>query len=96
MNGNLQTTATIRQRGQLTIPDEIRGAKPWLNTNAIVIIKTTPADELLIKPFYNFPQGKEDKKTNWKKIWEGVELARSFKGKRGNLSKFIAEDRERH
>lgn len=92
MNGNLQTTATIRQRGQLTIPGEIRNSLPWLLPNNVVIVKTTPAKELLIKPY----QKEEARKLDWKKIWEGVELARSFKGKRGNLSKFIAEDRKRH
>lgn len=32
----------------------------------------------------------------WKDLWKQIKIIRSFKGKHGNLSKFIAEDRERH
>lgn len=46
--------------------------------------------ELVIKPY------SKEKKLNWKSIWEGIELASLIKGKRGNLSKFIIEDRKRH
>lgn len=39
---------------------------------------------------------KRYKKFDWKKIWEGIEIARNIKGKRGNLSEFISKDRKFH
>lgn len=92
MNGSFQTTATVRQRGQFTIPDQIRDITPWLMTNAIVSVTATPNDGIVIKPY----QADKNKQTDWKKAWEAIQLARSFKGKYGNLSKFVAEDRKRH
>jgi len=32
----------------------------------------------------------------WRNLWRMIEKSRSLKGKRGNLSAFIAEDRQRH
>lgn len=93
MNGNLQTTATIRQRGQLTIPDEIRTSLVWLKPNAIIRIETRQEKEVVLKPYLT---KLDSQKELWQKAWEATQIARSFKGKRGNLSKFIAEDREKH
>lgn len=92
MDLQLQTTATIRQRGQLTIPDQIRSATSWLGLNSLVTIAVRPNDELVIKPY----SSTGTKVVDWKKAWEMIQLARSFKGKRGNLSKLVAEDRYRH
>ena len=92
MSVQLQTTATIRQRGQLTIPDQIRSATSCLNLNSLISIAIRPNDELVIKPY----SSAGTKTVNWKKIWEGIRLARSFTGGTGNLSKFIAEDRYQH
>ncbi|MEK9179707.1 MAG: hypothetical protein AAB893_04545 [Patescibacteria group bacterium] len=85
-----QTTAIIRDRWQLTIPDEIRKMLPWVRPESVVSVEVTAKKELIIKPYV------QEKKLNWKLIWEGIEQARSIKGKRGNLSQFIIEDRERH
>ena len=38
----------------------------------------------------------EKQKYNWDEMWHNIELARSFKGKHGNLSQMIVEDRENH
>ena len=32
----------------------------------------------------------------WKNLWKMIEKSRAVKGEKGNLSKFIAEDRYRH
>ena len=92
MNSTISTTAIIRQRGQLTIPDQVRELVPWLAVNSVVTVATTPSQEIIIKPHT------QDKSQNvdWDKVWRGIQLARSFKGKRGNLSGLIAEDRETH
>lgn len=81
---------TIRSRGQLTIPDEIREAFSWLSVGAVVRLVGT-GEEVKVLPYEIASQ-----RPNWQKIREGLELARSFKGKRGNLSAFIARDRSSH
>lgn len=89
---NIQTTAIIRNRGQLTIPDVIRRAYDWIKTESVVKIIYRSPQEIVITPYIQ----ENVKKTNWKKVWAAIHKARSFKGKRGNLSKFIAEDRYNH
>lgn len=89
---NIQTTAIIRNRGQLTIPDVIRRAFDWIKTESVVKIVYRSPQEIVITPYIQ----ENIKKTNWKKIWAAIAKARSFKGKKGNLSKFIAEDRYNH
>lgn len=91
---NIQTTAIIRNRGQLTIPDVIRRAFDWIKTESVVKIIYRSPQEIVITPYIR----EEIKKTDWKKIWAAIAEARaiSSKGKKGNLSKFIAEDRYNH
>jgi len=48
------------------------------------------SDEIVIRP--HRPQ----KEVNWDKLWKMIKKPRSFKGKKGNVSKFIAEDRYSH
>lgn len=91
MNGVLQATAIIRQRGQLTIPDQIRGFLSWIIPNSVVTITIGQNEEIIVKPYAK----DKTKKIDWKGIWERIEIADSFWGKRGNLSKFIVEDRDR-
>lgn len=86
----MQTTAIIRDRWQITIPDEIRRLLEWVKPRSVISVEVTAKKELILKPYV------KEQKLNWKKIWEGIEQARSIKGRRGNLSKFIIEDRERH
>lgn len=84
-------TSVIRDRGQLTIPDKIRESLDWVNPNSVVTIISDKSDEIIIKP-----HGSDVKKEiDWKKLWRDIQRVRSYKGKgRGNLSKFIAEDRQ--
>ena len=90
---DIQSTATIRQRGQLTLPDEIREKIAWLSEGSAVIIATSYSkDEIRVTPY----RESDNEKIDWGKIWDQIKLARSFKGERGNLAGFIAEDRYRH
>ncbi|MBN1462422.1 MAG: hypothetical protein JW922_01940 [Paludibacteraceae bacterium] len=84
----MKFTSVIRQRGQLTIPDELRKSLSWLYPNAAVNIFGTD-DELIIKPQIN-----NKNVDNWGLIRNGIKLSRSFKGKGKNLSEKIALDRE--
>ncbi len=88
----MQTTAVIRERGQLTIPDAIREIRSWATPSSVVSITSEKPNEIVIRP-HSEPQ---KKKTDWDTLWKLIELSRSFKGKRGNLSQFIAEDRKKH
>lgn len=84
----MKAVSIIRQRGQLTIPDSIRKIVNWVTPSSAVFISVVKPDEIVIKP--------HKKEYDWDKIWENVQKARAIKGKRGNLSKFIVEDRYRH
>lgn len=84
----MKVVSIIRDRGQLTIPDSIRKIVNWVTPMSAVSISVTKADEIVITP--------HRKQYDWDKIWENVRKARAIKGKRGNLSKFIAEDRYQH
>lgn len=88
---NIQTTAIIRDRGQLTIPDKIRNILAWTEVNAVVTIGTNPAREIIIKPYTQNPT------TDWDKLWKDLRRVRSYKGKNTkSLSELIIEDRELH
>ena len=82
------TISIIRNRGQLTIPDSIRALREWASSNSAVTITSEHPDEIVIRP--------HKKDYDWDKMWQMINKSRSFKGKRGNLSKFIAEDRYSH
>ncbi|MBI2325822.1 hypothetical protein HYU91_00325 [Candidatus Collierbacteria bacterium] len=86
--------ATVRQRGQITIPDKIRSELPWLTEGSAVHIFAIDGRSFIVKPYQPEPQ----KKVDWKKIWQTIRLTRNFKGKRDDLtaSQFIIKDRQRH
>lgn len=84
----MQTVSIIRNRGQLTIPDSIRKITNWVSPMSVVTISQDKPDEIVIKP--------HQQHVDWDKIWAGIKKARAIKGRRGNLSKFIAEDRYSH
>lgn len=91
---SIQTTAIIRSRGQLTIPDVIRRAFDWMKTESVVKIIYRSPKEIVITPYIQ----ENVKKTNWKKVWAAIAEARAISstGKKGSLSEFIIKDRERH
>lgn len=84
--------ASIRQRGQITIPGKIRADLSWLSEGSIIHIVPLGDQSLVVRPY----KEKASPETDWKKIWDAISLARSFKGKRGNLASFIAKDRQSH
>ena len=88
----LEEKAIIRQRGQITIPETIRGRVPWLKENSMITISQKNQSEIVIRPL----GAANGNQTDWSKVWRMINLARSFKGKRGNLSSFIAKDRFSH
>lgn len=87
---NIQGTAIIRDRGQLTIPEKIRDVLKWPSPNSVVSLATTSRNELVIKPY------KDERQIDWSGIWLKIDLSRSYRGKQGNLANFIAIDRINH
>lgn len=88
MGMQIQTTATIRQRKQLTIPDSIADRFEWAQPGSVVTIKSTE-DEIVIGHY------SESKEIDWDEFWRDIKRVRSYKGKyKGSLSKFIAWDRQ--
>ena len=89
MSYQIQTTGIIRQRGQITLPDDIRDKVNWATVGSVVTIKTVKSDEIVIEPYS--PQ----KGLDWDKLWQDIKRVRLYKGKyHGSLSRFIAQDRE--
>lgn len=86
----LQSVSIIRNRGQLTIPDEIRKAIKWIVPLSAVSITVKNADEITIRPHTH------EKNIDWDAVWNAIKLARLQKGTTGSLSEFIAEDRYNH
>lgn len=86
---NIQAIGIVRQRGQLTIPDKIRETFLWLTPSSMVTITSQKPDEIVIRP-----ASASKKAVDWDKLWNNIELSRSFRGRGGNLSEFIAKDRE--
>jgi bifunctional DNA-binding transcriptional regulator/antitoxin component of YhaV-PrlF toxin-antitoxin module len=87
---NLQVTGIIRNRGQLTIPEEIRSTISWTKPKAVVKISVKKPNLITITP-HNL---KSD--LDWDSLWNSINYVRGFRGKRGNLSEFIVKDRETH
>ena len=83
--------AVIRDRWQMTLPDEVRVFE-WLRMGAVVEFE--PEEEKLVMRPYRSKSA-----VDWKEIWRGIKLCRSFKPKKRSeksASEFILEDRYRH
>lgn len=91
----MMITATIRQRGQLTIPDQLRQKFSWLKDNTVVTIVASPLGEIIIKPLSIHASSDTH---DWNEIWRRIHLTRSFRGKKKtkSLTQFIIEDRKNH
>jgi len=91
MNGDLVSTTTIRQRGQLTIPGKLRKKSHWLSEGSVVAILSSLEEEIKVVPYKA-----RTERIDWRQVWDKIKLARSFKGEKGNLSEFIFKDRISH
>lgn len=89
----------VRERGQLTIPSQIRRTLNWPATemavrveplhdeDAIKIKRITPGVEQVKKPLTE---------ANWKRIWENMRKVSKMGRQDVSLTEFIIADRERH
>ena len=88
---NTQTTGIIRDRGQLTIPENIRNDVSWAGVGSVVTISKNDHNEIVIRPYSAVSD-----KVDWDKLWEDIKRVRSYKGKNETRSaaKMINEDRK--
>lgn len=73
------------------MPKKIREAIEWLGENSVVAFWVFSKEEIRVIP-YRGPKSAVD----WRELWKKIQLARSIKGKQGNLSEFIVRDRSSH
>jgi len=83
-----QTTAIIRDKYQLTIPDQIRKYLTWIGTQKVVKIVLLDQEKFLVEPYF-------EKVTDWQEIWRGLKKAKT-QGRQISLSEFVIKDREKH
>jgi len=88
----MMTNVVVRQRGQVTIPDDVRNMVAWLSEGSAVGLEMVEKEMLILRPHTKAIV----KKFSWNEISKKINLARSFKGQNGNLSGFIIEDRKNH
>ncbi len=85
----MKVVSIIRERGQLTIPDDIRRMVNWVTPMSAVFISVVKPDEIVIKP--------HQAQVDWDKIWELIRKSRAIKGKgKGSAVEFLQKDRSSH
>lgn len=83
----MNAVSIIRNRGQLTIPDSIRKTIGWVSPMSAVTISVVKPNEIVIRPHQT--------QVDWDKLWARIKRVRAFGGNgQGNLSDFVASDRE--
>ena len=93
-----QKITRIREKGQLTVPQEIREVLRWTDAELMVKVETTASGfkvERLPRPHPQHPKKKLSEK-EWRKIFEEMKQI-SKSGKQGvNLTEFLRKDRDTH
>jgi bifunctional DNA-binding transcriptional regulator/antitoxin component of YhaV-PrlF toxin-antitoxin module len=70
----LQAAAIIRDRGQLTIPGDIRDVLDWTAPASVVTVYLEMPNKLVIQPY------RVEKQIEWDGLWSQIKLARTFIG----------------
>lgn len=87
----MKNISIVRDRGQLTVPDNIRKQLSWINPDNAVVFTIVKPDEVVIKP--------HKVEIDWDHLWGNLKKSRSTKGKDdGKISTvdFINQDRHSH
>ncbi len=92
-----QKITKIRERGQLTVPREIRQALRWPEEDLIVKVETTPSGFKVERLPISHPQNPRKRltKQEGEKIWEDMQRI-SKKTQGVNLSNILRKDRDTH
>lgn len=94
----IQTISKVRERGQLTIPQEVRKALNWSEDEVMVKIITTQEGFRVEKLPISHPQHPKKKltKKEWDEIYKNMEKI-SKSGKQNiKLTDFLRHDRDTH
>ena len=95
---DLRETGKIRDRGQLTIPYNIREVLTWLKTNSVIEFVPKKTGKLEIQPFVPFKKAGFKKVKSQKEIntlWQKMRTIGSS-GRQIKLAEFVIKDRESH
>ena len=93
-----QTISRIRERGQLTVPQEIRQALNWSEDEVMVKIVTTQDGFRVEKLPLSDPQHPKKKltKKQWDEIWKDFERISRSGRQDIKLTEFLRKDRDSH
>ena len=93
-----QKITRIREKGQLTIPQEIREVLQWTDEELMVKVETTASGFKVERLPISHPQHPKKKlsEKEWRKIFEEMKQISKL-GKQGvNLTEFLRKDRDTH
>lgn len=80
--------AVIRDRYQLTIPEEIRRYLVWTGPQRVVRLILVSKNKFLVEPY-------RAETMSWQRIWQNLEKIKSL-GRKTSLAEFIIADRTSH
>ncbi|MES2970816.1 MAG: hypothetical protein V4702_00665 [Patescibacteria group bacterium] len=84
----MKNISIIRNRGQLTIPDQVRKQLSWVAPFSAVSISVVNPDEIVIRP-HQLP-------TDWVQIKRNIQKSRAISGKGSkSAAEFLEQDRSR-
>jgi len=99
---NLREIVKIRDRGQMTLPEELRIAIPWLKPGSVVEIETNqPKTAVVIKPLvtrkysYERKPYKQKMTMSWDTLKKNLEEIRKAGRQDVNLTEFLIRERDR-
>jgi len=94
----IQKIARVRERGQLTVPSEIREALNWPEKELIVQIETINSGFRVERIPISHPQHPKKKltKEEGKRIWEDMKRISKLGKQNVDLTKFLRHDRDTH
>lgn len=93
-----QKITKIRERGQLTIPQEIRDALKWSEENLIVKVETTNSGFKVERLPISHPQNpiKKLSQSQWQNIFQSMKNISNSGKKKVNLTDTLRKDRDSH
>lgn len=94
----IQTITKIRDRGQLTVPLQVRQALNWMDEELVVKVETTSDGFKVERLPISHPQNPKKKLTEeeWKNIWKQLKRFSKTGKQNVNLTDFIRHDRDTH
>ncbi len=94
----VQTISKVRERGQLTVPQEVREALNWPEEEIIVKIITAEDSFRVERLPISHPQHPKKKltKKQWGEIWQDFEKFSKSGRQDVKLTDFLRKDRDTH